>query len=62
MRSEIKPIPERKRLSRENASDILIVAGGIAVSIGVGMIYLAAGVIVGGALAIAEGWILMRGE
>lgn len=46
---------------REIISDCLMVCGGIAVSIGVGLIYLSAGVIVGGVLAIAYGWLVGRG-
>ncbi|MGM9669728.1 MAG: hypothetical protein ACI3VZ_08250 [Faecousia sp.] len=45
---------------REAVSDILLVAGGIAVSFGVSMLHVAAGIIVGGALAMAFGWLIGR--
>lgn len=45
----------------EIISDSLLVAGGIAVSVGVGLLHIAAGVIVGGALAMVFGWLIGRG-
>ena len=52
---------EKKRNGREIISDVLLVAGGTAVSIGAGMVYIAAGVIVGGVLAMAFGWLIALG-
>lgn len=46
---------------REMISDFLLVGGGAAVSIGVGMICVAAGIIVGGVLAMAFGWLIAVG-
>lgn len=46
---------------REIVSDILMIAGSIAVSVGVGLLHIAAGIIVGGALAMAFGWLIGRG-
>lgn len=46
---------------REILSDVLLVAGGTAVSIGVGLIHIAAGIIVAGVLAMAFGWLVARG-
>lgn len=47
-----------KRNRREIISDSLLVAGGIAVSVGFGLLHVAVGMIVGGALAIAFGWLI----
>lgn len=52
---------EKKRNGREILSDVLLVAGGTAVSIGAGVIHMAAGLIVGGLLAIAFGWLIALG-
>ena len=46
---------------REMISDFLLVGGGTAVSIGVGMIYTAAGIIVGGILAMVFGCLIVAG-
>lgn len=46
---------------REILSDCLMAGGGIAVSVGVSLFCIAAGVIVGGLLAIAYGWLIGRG-
>lgn len=46
---------------REIVSDALLVGGGVAVSVGVGLLHVAAGIIAGGALAIAYGWLIARG-
>lgn len=46
---------------REMISDFLLVGGGTAVSIGVGMICTAAGIIVGGILAMGYGWLIAVG-
>ena len=45
----------------EVISDALMICGGIAVSVGVGLFHIAAGIIVGGALAMAFGWLIGRG-
>lgn len=52
---------EKKRNGREIISDVLLVAGGTAVSIGAGIVHLAAGLIVGGVLAMAFGWLIALG-
>lgn len=52
---------EKKRNGREILSDVLLVAGGTAVSIGAGVIHMAAGLIVGGLLAMAFGWLIALG-
>lgn len=52
---------KNKHNRREIISDSLLVAGGIAVSLGVGLLHIAAGIIVGGALAMAFGWLIGRG-
>jgi len=46
---------------REIVSDALLVGGGVAVIVGVGLLHVAAGVIAGGVLAIAYGWLIARG-
>ena len=52
---------EKKRNGREIISDVLLISGGTAVSIGAGMVHLAAGLIVGGVLAMAFGWLIALG-
>lgn len=52
---------KNKYYRREIVSDILMIAGSIAVSVGVGLLHIAAGIIVGGALAMAFGWLIGRG-
>lgn len=52
---------EKKRNGREVISDVLLVAGGTAVSIGAGVLHIAAGLIVGGLLAMAFGWLIALG-
>ena len=52
---------EKKHNKQELISDILMVAGGICVSVGVGLLHIAAGIIVGGALAMVFGWLIGRG-
>lgn len=52
---------EKKRKGREVISDVLLVAGGSAVSIGAGVIHIAAGLIVAGVLAMAFGWLIALG-
>lgn len=52
---------KKKRNGREILSDVLLVAGGTAVSIGAGVIHMAAGLIVGGLLAMAFGWLIALG-
>lgn len=49
---------KNKHNPRGIISDSLLVAGGIAVSVGVCLLHIAAGIIVGGALAIAYGWLV----
>lgn len=51
----------KKRRWREAISDLLLVSGGAAVSIGIGLIYPAAGLIACGVLAITYGWLIGRG-
>lgn len=46
---------------QERISDALMVTGGIFVSVGVGLLHIAAGIIVGGALAMVFGWLIGRG-
>lgn len=52
---------ENKQNKQELVSDVLMVTGGICVSIGVGLLHVAAGIIVGGALAMVFGWLIGRG-
>lgn len=53
---------ERKRgCRREFASDALLVIGGIAVSVGVGMLCVAAGVITAGVLSMVLGYLIAPG-
>ena len=51
---------KNKKNRREVISDILILTGGTAVSVGVGLLHIAAGVIVGGMLAMVFGWLIGR--
>lgn len=46
---------------REIVSDCLMIAGSVAVSVGVGLLHTVAGVIVGGVMAMAFGWLIGRG-
>lgn len=46
---------------REKLSDCLLVGGAIAVSVGIGLFHIAAGIIAGGALAILYGWLISQG-
>ena len=46
---------------REILSDSLMIAGATAVSCGVAMVSLAAGIICGGVLAIVYGWLIGKG-
>lgn len=50
-----------RSVKRERISDFLVVVGGIAVSVGVGLLHVACGIIVGGALAMIYGWLIGRG-
>ena len=50
-----------KNNRREVISDCLMVGGGIAVSVGVSLFHVAAGIIVGGILAMVFGWLVARG-
>lgn len=52
---------KKKNNRREVISDALLIGGGAAVSVGVGMFHIAAGVIVGGLMAIAFGWLIAQG-
>ena len=52
---------KKKRNRREFISDVLLVAGGAAVIIGAGVIHFAAGLIVGGLLAMGLGWLVDLG-
>lgn len=52
---------KNKHNRQEIISDILMIAGGVAVSVGVGLLHIAAGIIVGGALAMAFGWMIGMG-
>ena len=45
----------------EIISDCLMAGGAIAVSIGIGLIHIAAGISAGGAIAIIYGWLIARG-
>lgn len=46
---------------REIISDCLMIGGGIVISIGVGLLHMAAGIIVCGVLAVGYGWLIGRG-
>ena len=47
--------------TRELLSDVLAVGGAMTVAVGIGMIYLPAGVIAGGLGAVLFGWLIARG-
>lgn len=51
---------KNKKNRREVISDVLILTGGAAVSVGVSLLHIAAGVIVGGMLAMVFGWLIGR--
>lgn len=46
---------------REVISDCLLISGGVTVSIGFGVLHIAAGIIVAGALTILFGYLVARG-
>lgn len=46
---------------REIVSDCLMTVGAIAVSIGIGLIHIASGIIAGGVLAVLYGWLIAKG-
>ena len=46
---------------REILSDCLLTGGGLAVSVGLGLLHIAAGIIAGGAFAIFYGWLIAQG-
>lgn len=46
---------------REILSDCLLIVGGAAVSVGLGLLHIAAGLIGGGAFAIIYGWLIGQG-
>lgn len=52
---------KKKHRRREIISDGLLIGGGIAVSVGVGLLHIAAGIIAGGVLAILYGWLIANG-
>ena len=52
---------KKKTNRREVISDTLMILGGITVSVGLGMVDVAAGVIAGGVLAMVFGWLIARG-
>lgn len=53
---------DKKKVNRrEIISDCLLIGGGVAISVGVGLLHIAAGIIVGGVLAILYGWLIGRG-
>lgn len=47
--------------NREMISDCLAAGGGVAVSIGIGLLHVAAGIIAAGLLAMAFAWLISRG-
>lgn len=47
-----------KKPRREIASDCLLIGGGVAVSIGIGLLHFAAGIISGGVIAIVYGLLI----
>ena len=51
----------KKNKRREAISDGLLVAGGVSVSIGAGVLHIAAGLIVGGVMAMIFGWLIALG-
>lgn len=52
---------QKKSNKREIVSDCLMICGSVAVSVGVGLLHVVAGVIVGGVLAMTFGWLVGRG-
>lgn len=52
---------KKKNNRREMISDILLVGGSVAVSVGVGLFHIAAGIIVGGLFTILCGWLIAKG-
>lgn len=48
-------------MRREKLSDYLLVGGAIAVSVGIGLFHIAAGIIAGGVMAILYGWLISQG-
>ena len=50
-----------KKKYREIVSDSLLIGGAAAVSYGVALLNLAAGIVIGGLLAIAYGWMIGMG-
>lgn len=54
-----KKMDESRR--RELLSDCLLVGGATAVSVGVSLFHIAAGLITGGVLAIVYGWLIAQG-
>lgn len=51
----------KKPISREFVSDVFLVVGGIATSVGVGLLHIAAGVITAGVLAMLFGYLITLG-
>jgi len=51
----------KKPISREFVSDVFLVGGGIAASVGVGLLHIAAGVITAGVLAMLFGYLITLG-
>lgn len=52
---------KKKPRRRELVSDCLLVSGGVAVSIGVGLLHVAAGIITAGILAMLFGYLISLG-
>lgn len=52
---------KNKNNRREVISDVLMIIGGITVSVGLSMVHVAAGVIAGGVLSMVFGWLIARG-
>lgn len=52
---------KKKNNRREFISDCLLIGGGIAVSVGVGLLHIAAGIIAGGVMSILYGWLIAKG-
>lgn len=52
---------KNKSNRREVISDVLMIVGGITVSVGLSMVHVAAGVIAGGVLSMVFGWLIARG-
>lgn len=51
----------KKPIRREFVSDCFLVGGGLAASIGVGLLHIAAGIITAGVLAMLFGWLITLG-